>query len=118
MQPQHEVVRRDPGSLRETSVRLDHLPEGLAFPEDFPKPIRYDPAHQRLIYRGLMTSSSYRFLRGLCQDVAYLEALDYLFQQSAYPPPARGRWSTRVRVWLLIAVCLGAVTAIASLYLR
>src|SRR5262245_47739844 len=103
--------------LHETSVTLDRLPEGLAFPNDFPKPIRYDPSHKVLVYTGLMTSTSYRFLRGLSHDVAYLDALDYLFQQSACAP-ANDRPARRIRFWLLIAACVGVVATIATLLTR
>jgi hypothetical protein len=88
--------------LPETSARLDHQPEDLAFPDDFPEPIRFDPKRKRLVYRGFMTSTSYAYLRGRSHDLAYLTALDALYQDSAYThpdaPPAGVAW-----LWLLVA---------------
>jgi len=70
--------------LPETSARLEKLPEGLDFPEDFPEPIRFDPARKRLTYRGFMTSLSYRFLHSLSTEGTYIVVLDELFEESAY----------------------------------
>src|SRR5690242_6979736 len=70
--------------LPETGARLDRLPAGLQIPEDFPEPIRYDPARKLLVYRGFMSSTSYRFLHSLSADRAFIEALDGLFMGTAY----------------------------------
>jgi hypothetical protein len=103
--------------LPATSTRMEKLPEGMDFPEDFPEPIRFDPAHKRLVYRGFMSSASYRFLHGLSADRAYADAVDALFQSSSFAldGPRQGR---RVWVWLLAAAGLGAAAAVAWTFLR
>jgi hypothetical protein len=98
--------------LPETSTRLDHLPPGLDFPDDFPEPICFDPKRKRLVYRGFMTSLSYRYLHGLSTDIAYIEALDLLFEESAYTLD-RGRGLGRVWPWLLAASLLLSAMAFA-----
>jgi hypothetical protein len=102
--------------LPETSTRLDRLPANLTFPDGFPEPIRFDPQRKRLVYRGFMTSISYGFLHSQSHDIAYLTAVDVLFQESAYvhgdARPRRRAWW-----WLLAAACLIG-TAIAIWVLR
>jgi len=93
--------------LHETAARLEHLPAGLAFPEDFPEPIVYDADWKLLLYRGFMYHGSYLFLRELSTDPAYIAALDVLYQESSCP-----RRSWRARLWLLAALIgLGAMGA-------
>jgi hypothetical protein len=92
--------------LPELSARLDRLPAGLSLPEGLPEPIRFDPQRKRLVYRGFMSSASYRYLHGLSADPTWLEALDAIFHTSAdaLPAPGRGRlWS-----WLLVTAGLAA----------
>jgi hypothetical protein len=84
--------------LPETGARLERLPAGVHIPDDFPEPIRYDPARKLLVYRGFMSSTSYRFLHGLSGDRAYVEALDGLFMGTAYA----GTGGTRVWPWVLV----------------
>jgi hypothetical protein len=103
--------------LPETAARLDRLPEGLEFPEDFPEPIRYQPQRRCLVYRGFMSSASYAFLRGRSTDRPYLVAVDELFQASAFTVPT-GSSVKRVLPWLISASCLGAATAVAWTLLR
>ena len=93
--------------LHETASRLDHLPPGLAFPEDFPEPITYDADWKLLLYRGFMYHGSYLFLRQLSSDPAFIAALDVLYQESSCP-----RRSWRGRPWLLaVLMGLGALAA-------
>jgi hypothetical protein len=103
--------------LPETAARLEKLPPGLQFPDDFPEPIRFDPGRKLLIYRGFMSSVSYRFLHDLSPDLAFLSALDVLFLASAYilaePRSARWIWACLVGV-----VCLGGAAVTAWLLLR
>jgi hypothetical protein len=82
--------------LPEITAALDRLPPGLDFPDDFPEPIRFDPVRRLLVYRGFMTSVSYRFLHGLSPDSEYIVALDDLFQASSYTLEKR---SNLARVW-------------------
>ena len=83
--------------LPEMAAKLDCLPAGVHFPDDFPEPIRFDPVRKLLIYRGFMSSTSYRFLHGLSADRAFMEALDGLFLGSAYA----GKGGGRVWPWVL-----------------
>src|SRR5205809_369089 len=71
---------KEAAGLHETAARLQQLPAGLAFPEDFPEPITYDVDWKLLLYRGFMYHGSYLFLRQLSADPAYIAALDVLYQ--------------------------------------
>jgi hypothetical protein len=83
---------------RETSVVLQQLPPGVEFPDDFPEPIRYEPAHKLLRYRGMMFHGSYEFLHALSSERAYLVAIDGLYIGSSESP--------RQRAWLhWLAAC-------------
>jgi hypothetical protein len=84
--------------LPETAAKLDGLPPGVHFPDDFPEPMRFDPGRKLLIYRGFMSSTSYRFLHGLSADRAFMEALDGLFMGSAYVDTG----GARVWPWVLV----------------
>jgi hypothetical protein len=95
-------------SLPEFAVRLERLPEGLTFPDDFPEPIRFDPKRKRLLYRGFMTSNSYRFLHRCSSDHAFVAALDVLFQNSSYAAPG---FKPERRAWPWV---LGAAAACAA----
>jgi hypothetical protein len=97
--------------LPEVSARLERLPEGLTFPDDFPEPIRFDPRRRRLAYRGFMTSNSYRYLHRRSRDPAYIAALDVLFQDSSCAAPG-ARPDRRARLWLLVGA--GAAAAAAA----
>jgi hypothetical protein len=99
----------------ETATRLDGLPKGVSFPDDFPEPIRFDPVRKLLIYRGFMSSVSYRFLHGLNSDPAFLAALDVLFLATAYAQAGQGR---RLWPWLLGVAGLAAAGTVAWLLLR
>jgi len=92
---------------REVSVPLAALPPNIAFDDDFPAPIRFDPVRKLLSYRGQMYHSNYVFLRGLSADSAYTHAIDQLFVASDPPESTSGS-----RTWLL---ALGIVLAIAAL---
>jgi len=98
--------------LPESAVRLERLPAGVDFPEGFPEPIRFDPRRNRLVYRGFMTSNSYRFLHGQSSDLAYLAALDALFLDSSYTMAGASPRGRALR-WLLGAAGAVAVAAAA-----
>ena len=71
---------------REIFVPLHHFPAHLQFDANFPEPIRYDAAKERLCYRGLMYHGSYSFLRGQSTEANYLIAIDQLYLMSSTPP--------------------------------
>jgi len=71
MQAHHYKTWGEAAGLPETAARLDHLPQGLDFPADFPEPMHFEPERKRLIYRGFMCSVSYAYLRGLSTGTAY-----------------------------------------------
>lgn len=108
----HYKTWTEAAGLPETSARLESLPPDIEFPDDFPEPIRYDASRKRLVYRGFMTSVSYRFLHGLSPDSDYITALDYLFQASSYTLERPSRLATMMP-WLLGAslVLVGMVFA-------
>jgi hypothetical protein len=83
--------------LPETAAKLNNLPSEVHFPDDFPEPIRFDPVRKLLVYRGFMSSTSYRFLHGLSADRAFMEALDGLFMGTSYADTG----GTRVWPWVL-----------------
>ena len=74
---------RDAASSREVGARLEALPEEVEFHDSFPDPINFDRLQKKLFYRGLMSSSSYKYLRSLSNKPDYLVALDELFTRSA-----------------------------------
>jgi hypothetical protein len=83
-------------------------------PDDFPEPLRYDPAAKKLVYRGFMCSSSYAFLRTCCNDLNYLNALDSLFQQTAAALGSK-RKKTQKKSWgWLLAVGAAVAAALAA----
>jgi hypothetical protein len=92
---------------RETSARLAALPSSLQFDDDFPEPIRYDPARRMLIYRGFMSYGSFQYLQQLHSDSDYARALDELFRCSSgvVNPPKRTRW------WPVLLAAIGAALA-------
>jgi hypothetical protein len=97
----------DAEGQREVAARLDHLPSGLAFGDDFPEPIRFDPATKQLVYRGFMSYGSFRYLWQLHSDPAYGRALDELFTLSSGPG------ETRPARWPIAAIVI-AIAAIAA----
>ncbi len=106
--------------LPETFAVLQRLPNGLAFPADFPEPISYDEQRKRLIYRGFMCSASYTFLHQLNTDPLYIAAVDSLFQSTSYTLPKRKKpkKASRVWLWLVVLACLGTTIAVAWKLLR
>jgi hypothetical protein len=116
MQAHHYKTWSEAAGMPETVAPLPRLPNGVKLSDDFPEPIRYDPDRKRLIYRGFMSSASYRFLHNLSTDPAYVAALDVLFQASAYvlDKPAGGRlWR-----WLVAFGAVAAAIAAAWRFLR
>ena len=62
-------------------VSLDSLPEGLQFPPEFDGRISYDPARQRLSYRGFMSKGEFDRLYRLSNHWPYRRALEELFRR-------------------------------------
>jgi hypothetical protein len=94
---------------QEIAARLELLPSGLNFPEDFPEPIHYDVVRRQLVYRGFMSYSSFCFLQKLHADPGYARALDELFTSSIRPPKTpsvSARW---------IAIITGIVIVFAAM---
>jgi hypothetical protein len=101
----------DAAGQREVSARLDHLPEGLAFGEDFPEPIRFDPASKQLVYRGFMSYGSFHYLWQFHSDPAYGRALDELFTLSSGPRETRrSRWP--LAAFIAVAAVIAAAAAL------
>jgi hypothetical protein len=101
--------------LPETSARLNRLPQGLTFPDDFPEPIHFDAASKRLFYRGFMANASYCFLHALSADSGYVAALDQLYQASSYVLKPRSGFR---RAWLWLALGATLLVAGALLWVR
>jgi hypothetical protein len=95
---------------KETAVRLERLPAGVELPDDFPEPLRYDPARKALLYRGVMYRGSFDFLHRLSDDRAYMIAIDTLYVASALPPCKRS-WLR----WLAAGAAI-AITALVLLF--
>jgi hypothetical protein len=85
-------------NLPETAARLENLPAGLEFCDDFPEPIRFDAAKRRLVYRGFMCSVSFRYLQALTNDAGYQAALERLFQATS-DTLKRNKRKRRGRMW-------------------
>lgn len=95
---------------REIFVPLHHYPTQLKFDADFPEPIRYDAAKERLSYRGLMYHGSYSFLRNQCADANYLMAIDQLYLLSSTPPKKHhyAAWASAISAGVAIAALVSA----------
>jgi hypothetical protein len=113
MHTHHYKTWGEAAGLPETSARLARLPEGLNFPESFPEPMRYDEKRKRLVYRGFMASTSYRFLHGLSTDSDYVTALDELFESSAYTLDGPGAFG---RAWKWLLGVGGAAAAVLGVW--
>src|SRR5947209_6533290 len=68
------------------SVRLDHLPDGLAFPPDLGDRIRHDAARGTLSFRGFMSKADFDRLSRLHDDWGYRRSLEELFRLCLLEP--------------------------------
>jgi hypothetical protein len=62
------------------SVRLDRLPDGLAFPPELGDRIRHDSARGTLSFRGFMSKADFDRLSRLHDDWGYRRSLEELFR--------------------------------------
>lgn len=105
-----DVTWEKAAGQREIFVPLHHFPPQLKFDDQFPEPIRYDAAKERLCYRGLMYHGSYSYLRNQCTDANYLIAIDQLYQLSSTPPKQRhlAAWASAISAGIAIAALVSA----------
>ena len=94
------------------AASLAELPEGVDFDDGFPEPIRFDAERGRLLYRGFMATSSYRFLLAQSHDLDYLRAINELSNKStaALQPQALHK-----RKWPWLAAATAGLLAAAGL---
>lgn len=99
----------------EYHTTLARLPEQLAFPSDLQARIHFDPARNRLSFRGFMSRSTCDALLQLSRDAAYREAVERLFVLTAAeldsaPPPNRSwaPWLLAGTASLLLIISLAA----------
>jgi len=95
--------------LRESAVPLTGLDASLSLGDAFPEPIHYDAARGVLLYRGLMSHGSFRYLGGLSRDYRYQRALEQLFVATATPEAAGPSWT----IWTGVAAAAIALLAVA-----
>ena len=62
---------------------LNSLPEGVIFPDDLQRRIRFDAQQRRLAFSGFMTKCSYDELIALSSNLEYRRALEQLFVLSS-----------------------------------
>jgi hypothetical protein len=66
------------------SVRLDRLPDGLAFPGELAAKISFAPDAHELRFEGFMSKTDFDKLLRLSNDLAYQRALEQLFQKCTF----------------------------------
>ena len=94
-------------------VRLDRLPERLAFPTDLDGRIGFDPAAQRLWFRGFMSKAAFDRLYLLSDDWGYRRALEELFRISTLEEETSARASRPfATVLATLGLLLGAAFAL------
>ncbi|HRX83142.1 MAG: hypothetical protein H6821_15400 [Planctomycetaceae bacterium] len=92
-------------------VKLDQLPENLAFPEKLADRIHYDQASRELQFRGFMSKTDFDKLVRLHNDIDYQRSLERLFQICTFgadPEPVGRGLSTMV-------LAAGATVAVIAL---
>lgn len=126
------------GFSRETSVKLEKLPQGLEFPDPIKdkktwyKKFSYDDSAKRLIFRGIISEKEKEELLSLSPDDLYQKAIGTLFQRSRKPEEVeqfkyaikelfksqRARWGrfSFTIVTLLSASTLTVMTGLYTLY--
>ena len=96
----------------EYSVELTKLPDEVRFSERLSQRIRFDAAHQRLVFQGFMTKCTYDELNTLTDDAAYHRALEDLFvltSAEVSPASTKRRASGAIA---LAAIGLGALVLV------
>jgi hypothetical protein len=70
-------------------VRLERLPDGVAFPADLADRIHYDADRHRLVFRGFMAKAEFDRLICLHGDWSFRRALEELFRLCVPDEPKR-----------------------------
>jgi hypothetical protein len=101
--------------MREHSVRLDQLPEGVVFPPELKDRVFYDATKKRLVFRGFMTKAEHDRLSQLSHDLQYVRALEQLFVAAANGSNGL-RWTIVMMAAIVVAGL--AVAALCVWYFR
>jgi hypothetical protein len=80
----------------EHSVPMERFPNGIEFPADLKKRIRYDPIRRRLVFIGFMSKSEFDRLCQLSDDWSFRRPLEDLFRLCTPEEPRSGVFN-RVR---------------------
>ncbi len=67
-------------------VRMNRLPDGLAFPSDLLDRIHYDEDRRSLSFRGFMSKADFDRLCRLSEDWGYRRSLEDLFRLCSVEP--------------------------------
>ena len=67
-------------------VRLDRLPDGLAFPHDLRDRVSHDSDRRTLSFRGFMSKADFDRLGRLSEDWSYRRSLEELFRLCSIEP--------------------------------
>jgi hypothetical protein len=71
------------------TVRLDRLPDGLAFPPDLLERVTHDATRKTLSFRGFMSKADFDRLSRLSEDWGYRRSLEELFRLCSFEPETR-----------------------------
>lgn len=102
----------------ETAVHLERLPAEVRLQENFPEPIHYDAESKRLIYRGFLVTSSFRYLLSLSSDLDYIRAIHELNAHCVAVDSGKNGGGGKGLWWVLGMVALAAAAGLAWLLWR
>ena len=98
------------------TVRLEHLPHGVKFPDELSARISFDAERHQLRFDGFMSKTDFDKLVRLTNDVCYQRALQELFQictfSSSSAVPAPRKWP-----WVVAGLSVAAFTVLATVLL-
>ena len=77
------------GEIMNHTVRLDSLPDGLAFPPEMEGRIAFDAARRTLSFEGFMSKADFDRLSRLHDDWGYRRTLEELFRLCSQGPEPR-----------------------------